>query len=444
MEKVEQEELEEMKKKLNENEQDPKTKEKDGLAESSKEKKEGINIVSAGLLKPEDVQLDFKEEGIDKLKRSPSGQSLKKKTSIVDLNLEANKNIEGKRKTLVSQTHLNGGSVQQGGGPNLAVIQPQVPEVKPEPKRHQKPREETQDFRLIKMQSGESMQLIETSLNNLKQGKQPQPKGSAIKPGKQVPGDNPNQLLTSTPILPAKVSSVANLDNNFKPVEGKFMSEKVLVEPRFGIESKPTTANDQNAKVQVIKTKVDPAEKKQDSAADNQKILQFKKPGDKEGKDHNDNDYLGFPTINEQTEPDPSAPDRKSLNHYLEMSSKNKLKPGLGESSLNFQLSVSPMTDKNMVLLRQNLEDRNEIAAKPNFSCALLSKDVLQIIKMEEIVNRRDEINKEIVLLDMKKHEELYEMVRTDQYRHSQTQATRVAGGWMEFEAEGEAWKDRG
>jgi hypothetical protein len=443
MERLELEEREQKEKKVEgddkEGAKDPG--EEGGLKED--EKKHRIGTALSLSVKPEDIHLDVKDESPDLLKRTQTNQSFVKKPSIGNVVSESNKNIEEKRKTLL-------GISKESGVKNDPVVENKLSkktsilnEQKIESKQTLLPREDSPDFRLIKMQSGDSVQMLDVPSQILKKAKQPQPKTGSIQPGKGITGDNPHLSLTTNPILPSKIESSPNIEEKPKEKEKFFLSQKNLIEQKQGLESKPTTTQDKSQKDKVITTLVEHSEKKENIIIEskNKRIATFTPV--KAPNISNDNDYLGFATIKEQTEPEPSGMDKKSMNQFLELSSKQPKKSGAGESSLNFQLTVTPNTDKNLQLLRQNLEDRNEVVAKPNFSCALLSKEVLQIIKMEEVVHRRDELNKEIVLLDLKKHEELFEMVRTDQFRHSQTKPCKVAGGWMEFEAEGEVWKDR-
>lgn len=443
MERLEQEMREEEEKRLKEGENEGEKPAGIDELEEKDDRKGKVGSAVALNLKPEDVQLDIKDEGPELLKRTQTNQSLMKKSSIGNIVAERDKNIDEKRKTLVGISRETFIKDDKGGDKKSSNKGSPTIEPKLESKTTLKPKEESPEFRLIKMQSGESVHLIEPPSQIQKKGKQPQPKTESIKPGKGITGDNPHLSLTTNPILPVKIESSPNIEE--KPIEkGQFfLSQKQLTEPKGGLESKPTTTQEKVPKEQVVTSKLEQQEKKEQTASDpkNNKATGFTPI--KQAHLMNANDNLRFPTINELTEPDPSGIDRKSMNQNHELSSKNRKKLTLGESTLNFHLTVTPNTDHNLQLLRQNLEERNEVVAKPNFSSALLRKEVLQIMRLEEAANKREELNKEIVMVDMKKHEELYEMVRTDQYKHSQTKPSKVAGGWMEFEAEGEVWKDR-
>lgn len=418
----------------------------EGQAQSVQEEKplgvEGIIEEKEGL-KHDEIDLKVTPEKKDEERRPTLKTELLKKVSMNDPVAVKAKNSDDKKKSVNGLSRESSLSNDFPLTNRLSRKSSAIAEQVSDPRIFQRSKDETQEFRLIKMQSGDSMKLFEPASKIFRTAKQPQPKDSAIQPGKPIGGEKLALSLTANPVLPAKIVSTPNIEDRLEPVEEKNYVRRHLSDVKVGFESKPTTAQDKAQNRLVNTLPVEAHEEKAVAPLSNKLPKPELSTPKQEPVLNREVDQLAFPTIKELTEPEASGQDRRSGLHLLELSSRNRAKPLFGESSLNFHLTVSPNTDKNLLLLKQNLEDRNEIVAKPNFSSALLSKDVLQIIKMEEVVTRRDELNKEIILLDMKKHEELYDMVRTDQFRHSQTEPSRVAGGWMEFEAEGEAWKDR-
>lgn len=379
----------------------------------------------------------LKEEPKEQLLKNESGKFIKGKTTVESAKTQTNKNIEVKG----LENQSPSGTIERKDNINpikRKSINPVTSDNNsPSQMQPVKSKETSQDFRLIKMQSGESIYNQDNSGNNLQFFKKPTPITSAIKPGVNVPTDNSSRLDTKEPEVGLqrleKRFSLKGTQKDNPPCAVEELGKQVV----NGADTKKTTANERHGPVQV--SPLNEIEKLGKSSSQKKTLEVGSNPG--VNKLHHDQGQPGFATIREQTEPEASGYHQRSNHHTLDLPSKAAKTDVLGEESIQLQLSLNPQTDPNLQLLRQNLRERNELIAKPNFSCSLIGKDVLQIIAMEEEKQRREEAGKEIVMLEAKKYEELFEMVRTETFTHSQTAPSRVAGGWMEYEATGASTK---
>ena len=123
----------------------------------------------------------------------------------------------------------------------------------------------------------------------------------------------------------------------------------------------------------------------------------------------------------------------------------HRIEEPLGFESVNQLLTVGVQSQAliyPMEMLRQNEQERVVIVSKPNFSNMLLTREILQEMHMKKEEERLDINNREVVILETKKYQELYDMIKAENCLHTETVPTEQ-GGWMVFNAEGEARKDR-
>lgn len=385
----------------------------------------------------EEIKIQTKGEIKDFANKDQIDRNTKRKDTVKASKAQTNKNIEKQKREPISRGQsIERNNISDHSKPKLANEQPSQASI-PNNKLSINIKDESRDYRLIKMQSGESIYNIVNPGNNFQLLQKPEPKISALKPEVNTPIDNPlkldsNQTERGLMNLSKTINdNHAILGKNSQTNNGNF---KVLNSVPG---TKKTTANEPSGAIQV--SKISREEIPGEAEPRRNTLGVFTKPAS--GNLNHDPAQQGFSTIREMTEPEASGFYPKSHRQTLDLPSKAAKPDILGEESINIQLSANPQSDNNLMMLRQNLVDRHEVIAKPNFSCSLIGKDILQIIAMEDEKQRREENNKEIVMLETKKYEELFDMVRTETFTHSQTTPARVAGGWMEYEATGASTK---